>query len=251
MKKNILFFFMTFANVIHCFCQDTHFNYLSPGNVVYGKEIEAISPKNAEKFKTFTIDPKLPEGLNIDSGNGKISGTPWEILANNTYTVSAISDKGLKGNAKVTLKVLPKNFLDAGTIWWTIIILVFLFALAVILVIILNKKKVDTEALGLPNGSVRAIIAIFLVFFLIILSVLFFLNSDNSDLTKQISIQLFTLVSTVVAFYFGSKASEQSQQNVAETQRNTIETQKNTDLTQKNTDLLNKAIDKIAKIPGV
>jgi hypothetical protein len=42
----------------------------------------------------YTIEPELPVGLNFDTTTGIISGTPTQITANATYTVTAINFMG-------------------------------------------------------------------------------------------------------------------------------------------------------------
>ncbi len=39
----------------------------------------------------FDISPMLPDGLNMNWRNGTISGTPTEVLANTTFTVTVIA----------------------------------------------------------------------------------------------------------------------------------------------------------------
>ncbi len=66
------------------------------------------------------------------------------------------------------------------------------------------------HALGLPAGSVRAILAITLVIMFILLSLYFYDTVKEKDkLAEHIISILGTLVVAVAAFYFGVKATEQ------------------------------------------
>ena len=74
----------------------------------------------------------------------------------------------------------------------------------------LNDRQ---QALGLPEGSVRAIIALMLIIIFSIVTVHFFteIGTDNApqvDFAKQIITILGTLVTAIASFYFGSRAVE-------------------------------------------
>ncbi len=64
------------------------------------------------------------------------------------------------------------------------------------------------EALGLPEGSVRAMIALMLILLFAIATLYIYgtITPANSDVGKQLITTLGTLVVAVAAFYFGSKA---------------------------------------------
>lgn len=69
----------------------------------------------------------------------------------------------------------------------------------------LVKALIPPEPLGMPNGSVRSIIAIVGIG---IFAYAVFTFSD-SDLRKQLVAALISLISAVVGFYFGARATEE------------------------------------------
>jgi hypothetical protein len=71
-----------------------------------------------------------------------------------------------------------------------------------------------TQALGLPEGSIRAVIALSLIVLFAILSVYLYASltsqkpdSPNTDFAKQLLVLVGTLVTSVASFYFGSRAA--------------------------------------------
>jgi hypothetical protein len=71
-----------------------------------------------------------------------------------------------------------------------------------------------TQALGLPEGSIRAVIALSLIVLFAILSVYLYAsligqnaNSPNADFAKQLLVLVGTLVTSVASFYFGSRSA--------------------------------------------
>jgi hypothetical protein len=87
-----------------------------------------------------------------------------------------------------------------------------LLALAVVAVFFQALAITDkNEALGLPRGSVRAVIALALILVFAIMSVYVYSVEDlanKADIAKQLVTTLSTLVVAVAAFYFGSKSVE-------------------------------------------
>jgi hypothetical protein len=90
------------------------------------------------------------------------------------------------------------------------------FVLCFLLVIFITVASLTSEkkyraALNMPDGSVRAIIALLSIVFFVLLSVVFFFTAPSGDgeLPKQILTILGTLVTAICAFYFGAKATEQ------------------------------------------
>jgi IPT/TIG domain-containing protein len=72
----------------------------------------------------------------------------------------------------------------------------------------------DTQALGLPEGSVRAAIALSLIVVFAITIIYFYAsmkdapaNAPSVDFAKQVFAVLGTLVTSVSSFYFGSRAA--------------------------------------------
>jgi len=220
------FIFISLASIffsLSCFAQD--FTYPVANKFEIGKAISPITPSNSSTFDTYAIKPDLTHDLQLNPTTGIISGIPKELLLN-TYTITAKNKKtGVSGVPfNLSIEVFlprPATQNSPGTDsseMWTIILCFVLIAF--LIAIALMSKKNKKEALGLPVGSVRAIIAILFVIFFALLSVVFYFNSGNdakynSDLAKQIITILGTLVTAVSSFYFGSKASEQAHTNAA------------------------------------
>ena len=83
------------------------------------------------------------------------------------------------------------------------------------LVIIFNQLDLTTpnEALGLPDGSIRAILAVSLIFLFLIMSVFLYAqvnaagkDSAGLDIAKQLVTTVATLAVSVAGFYFGTNA---------------------------------------------
>jgi hypothetical protein len=76
-----------------------------------------------------------------------------------------------------------------------------------------KAKKDDPHALGLPQGSVRALLSISLIVFFILIALFFYFDKadvkSKSELAESILTILGTLVIAVSSFYFGIKATEQ------------------------------------------
>lgn len=58
----------------------------------------------------YVIYPDLPNGLIINKNDGKISGTPNEIIPMTEYTVTCNKNNVFNFNVKLTIKVIPNNF---------------------------------------------------------------------------------------------------------------------------------------------
>ena len=96
------------------------------------------------------------------------------------------------------------------------IALVGIFVIALLGLAALSSKKDDPHALGLPAGSVRAIIAISITVLFILIALYFFQvvdvyppDSPKVELAKSILTILGTLVVAVSSFYFSAKATQQ------------------------------------------
>lgn len=76
-----------------------------------------------------------------------------------------------------------------------------------------KAKKDDPHALGLPQGSVRAVLSISLIVFFILIALFFYFDTadvkSKSELAESILTIIGTLVIAVSSFYFGIKATEQ------------------------------------------
>lgn len=86
----------------------------------------------------------------------------------------------------------------------SLIIALFLIYLAV-------KSPSDVQfPLGLPNGSIGAVIALLAIIFYILVSITLPIFDNSSQIATDVTKTLGTLVVAVSAFYFGSKTAENS-----------------------------------------
>lgn len=69
-------------------------------------------------IESMEIYPELPNGLSFDNISGRISGTPSEVMAENTFTVFANNSAG-SGTATVTLSVIELGYdaTDLAQFW--------------------------------------------------------------------------------------------------------------------------------------
>ena len=69
-------------------------------------------------IESMEIYPELPNGLSFDNISGRISGTPSEVMAENTFTVFANNSAG-SGTASVTLSVIELGYdaTDLAQFW--------------------------------------------------------------------------------------------------------------------------------------
>ena len=68
--------------------------------------ITPITPTSAGgTVATYSISPALPTGLNFNTANGLISGTPSTVSASTTYTVTGTTAVGCVGTTSFTLEV--------------------------------------------------------------------------------------------------------------------------------------------------
>lgn len=76
-----------------------------------------------------------------------------------------------------------------------------------------KAKKEDPHALGLPQGSVRAILSISLIIFFILIALFFYFSTSDANVKSELSERILTILGTLViavsSFYFGIKATEQ------------------------------------------
>jgi Putative Ig domain len=68
--------------------------YPSPQSFVINKAITPVTPTVTGQAASYSISPHLPPGLSMNTGSGVISGTPSEITAQATYTVTAGNSAG-------------------------------------------------------------------------------------------------------------------------------------------------------------
>lgn len=69
-------------------------------------------------IESMEIYPELPNGLSFDNISGRISGTPSEVMTENTFTVFANNSAG-SGTASVTLSVIELGYdaTDLAQFW--------------------------------------------------------------------------------------------------------------------------------------
>jgi hypothetical protein len=69
-------------------------------------------------IESMEIYPELPNGLSFDNISGRISGTPSEVMVENTFTVFANNSAG-SGTASVTLSVIELGYdaTDLAQFW--------------------------------------------------------------------------------------------------------------------------------------
>lgn len=69
-------------------------------------------------LKIYTISPALPAGMNFDTSNGTISGTPSSTFSATNYTVTASNGSGT-GTATITLACTPTyNWKGGSSVAW-------------------------------------------------------------------------------------------------------------------------------------
>jgi hypothetical protein len=93
-----------------------------------------------------------------------------------------------------------------------------------------KNKKDAAYAFGLPQGSVRALLALTLNILFIFVALFFYLDLDDTlkkEMAKDILTILGTLVIAISSFYFGVKATEQGNEFARETFRELIQNKNN------------------------
>ena len=89
-------------------------NDAAPSSITYspssftltkGTAMTSVTPTSGGGTPTsWSISPSLPSGLNFDTSNGTISGTPTTVSSSTSYTVTA-TNAGGSGTATVTIQV--------------------------------------------------------------------------------------------------------------------------------------------------
>jgi hypothetical protein len=85
---------------------DSSLNYNSPPAFTVTIPISPVVPTKSVNLTNFTIIPNLPAGLVLDSATGVISGTPTQVSATTTYTVS-VPDRNSAVTATLVITVNP------------------------------------------------------------------------------------------------------------------------------------------------
>jgi uncharacterized membrane protein len=89
-------------------------------------------------------------------------------------------------------------------------VLILVDAVATLVVIFMRHGLANRDyALALPDGSIRAIIALALIVMFAVLAVYLYANANtgNADLAKQLVTTLSTLIVALASFYFGSSTT--------------------------------------------
>ena len=80
----------------------------SPYNFCLNSAITNLTPTTTNSPNSFTINPALPTGLNFNSANGVISGTPTSVSSLTTYTITASNGtSACSGQNIISIQVKP------------------------------------------------------------------------------------------------------------------------------------------------
>ena len=135
-------------------------------------------------------------------------------------TAILIAFMSIMGLAALMIAVVPTQLEK----FVYIVPVIFLFlAIAAFLLILLHyaatlhdlKPNLPVTALGLPEGSIRAFLAIGLMALVAVFGTFIYFqigaaepNSAKTDIAKQLLTMITTLLTTVVGFYFGSRSAD-------------------------------------------
>jgi Putative Ig domain len=82
-------------------------SYASPVTATLGAPLTPLIPTVGGAADYFAIEPALPDGLQIDSATGVVSGTPSRVRIAVSYTIFATNDGGGYTTADLLLSVDP------------------------------------------------------------------------------------------------------------------------------------------------
>jgi hypothetical protein len=89
---------------------DSSLNYASPPPFTVTIPISPVRPTNTQYLTNFSIVPNLPAGLVLDPSTGVISGTPTQVSATTTYTVSVPDgSRAITATLVITVNPLPSG----------------------------------------------------------------------------------------------------------------------------------------------
>ncbi|WP_374506259.1 gliding motility-associated C-terminal domain-containing protein, partial [Flavobacterium sp.] len=77
-------------------------SYVTPHDYTVGTAITTLSPTVSGTTTSYSISPALPAGLNFDTTNGDITGTPTAVSAATAYIVTATNSFG-SGTTTITI----------------------------------------------------------------------------------------------------------------------------------------------------
>lgn len=145
------------------------------------------------------------------------SESPYQNPTDTVSLINRLKKDSINSKIKVDslTKVITENDENAKpnpTIfaWGSITIYVTGILICLFLIYVANTSPKDLRyALGLPDGSVRAIIAILAIVFYISISISLSHLVTKSTIPSDVTKTLGTLVVAISAFYFGAKTAEQ------------------------------------------
>ncbi|MDF3022488.1 MAG: putative Ig, partial [Steroidobacteraceae bacterium] len=80
--------------------------YVSPQTFTIGSPIAPLVPNVTGQVTRYSVSPALPDGLIIDTANGRITGTPATAVATSSHVVTASNSAG-SATFSLTLTVQP------------------------------------------------------------------------------------------------------------------------------------------------
>lgn len=84
----------------------TGLSYPTPVTAMVGQPLPSVTPTITGSLGTFSVQPALPAGLNMDAATGVISGTPSAVTAAAIYSITA-SNAGGTTSFSLALAVNP------------------------------------------------------------------------------------------------------------------------------------------------
>ena len=81
--------------------------------------ITLVVPSDVRVVGRSTIQPALPNGLEINERDGEIRGTPTEVSPRTEYTITVMTTRGME-NTTLVLEVASKRmrlFIEFGLVW--------------------------------------------------------------------------------------------------------------------------------------
>ena len=81
--------------------------------------ITLVVPSDVRVVGHSTIQPALPDGLEINEQNGEIRGTPTEVSPRTEYTISVMTTRGME-NTTLVLEITSRRMrllMEFGLVW--------------------------------------------------------------------------------------------------------------------------------------
>ena len=194
-----------YTEVIHPFTQKKAF-------------ILILLKKLAVLFMLLLFTQKVSYSLPIQYQSQDSAAKDSKRKVDTTKVKSSKVDNNKLSKAQKDLFEVAKTY-SSASIGVIIIIGIVCLVITGFLIYAANiSPKDNTSALGLPDGSIRALIALLAIIFYILVSVALTFSGDPSPspLATDVTKTLGTLVVAVSAFYFGSKTAEQGTKTVTD-----------------------------------